>query len=53
MVVVDKQEVLTEEEKRLRENRDRKKYWQRWGSYLAERQWATGMFPFFYFRYDC
>jgi hypothetical protein len=42
MVIVDKQEVLAEEEKRLRENRDRTKYWGRWGCYLSERQWATG-----------
>ena len=50
MVIVDKQEFLTEEEKRLRQDRDRTKYWKRWGSYLAERQWATGIFssmPYF------
>ncbi|KAL9613951.1 MAG: hypothetical protein Q9167_001565 [Letrouitia subvulpina] len=32
---------LCEEEKRLQEDRERTKYWKRWGSYLAERQWAT------------
>lgn len=42
MVVFDKHEHLTEEEKRLKEDRDRTKYWKKWGSYLAERQWATG-----------
>jgi hypothetical protein len=43
MVIVDGQEFLTEEEKRLRQDRDRTKYWKRWGSYLSERQWATGI----------
>lgn len=42
MVVFDGHEYLTEEEKRLKEDRDRKKYWKKWGSYVAERQWATG-----------
>jgi hypothetical protein len=41
MVIVDKHEILSEEEKRLRQDRDRTKYWKRWGSYLSERQWAT------------
>lgn len=44
MVLVANQEVLSEEEKRLKEDRERKRYWKRWGSYLAERQWATGNF---------
>lgn len=43
MVVFDGHTFLTEEEKRLKEDRDRTKYWKKWGSYLAERQWATGM----------
>ena len=43
MVFVDKQEVITEEEKRLRQDFKREKYWKKWGSYVAERQWATGM----------
>lgn len=47
MVVFDGHEYLTEEEKRLKEDRDRKKYWKKWGSYLAERQWATGMLQTF------
>jgi hypothetical protein len=42
MVLIDKHEFLTEEEKRLKEDRDRTKYWKRWGPYVAERQWATG-----------
>lgn len=42
MVVFDNHEYLTEEEKRLKEDRDRTKYWKKWGSYVAERQWATG-----------
>jgi len=44
MVVVAQQEILSEEEKRLREDGMRKQYWKHWGSYLAERQWATGGF---------
>jgi hypothetical protein len=43
MVIVQGKEFLTEEEKRLRKDRDRKEYWKRWGPYVAERQWATGM----------
>ena len=31
----------TVEEKRLRENRLREKYWYKWGPYLSERSWAT------------
>jgi hypothetical protein len=42
MVVFDGYEVQTEEEKRLKEDRNRKKYWKKWGPYVAERQWATG-----------
>lgn len=52
MVIINKQEFLTEEEKRLRQDRDRTKYWKRWGSYLSERQWSTGMSPLFnYFQF--
>lgn len=32
---------MTQEEKRLAQDRDRKAYWRRWGSYLSERQWGT------------
>lgn len=51
MVVFDGHEYLTEEEKRLREDRQREKYWKKWGPYVSERQWATGklaicQFPF-------
>ena len=42
MVVVDQHEYLCEEEKRLRDDRERNKYWKKWGPYVAERQWATG-----------
>lgn len=42
MVVIDKHEYLSEEEKRLKEDRERTRYWKRWGPYVAERQWATG-----------
>ncbi|KAK4120828.1 hypothetical protein N657DRAFT_648622 [Parathielavia appendiculata] len=41
MVVFDNHEYLTEEERRLKEDRDRTKYWKKWGPYVAERQWAT------------
>lgn len=44
MVVVDDVEYLCEEEKRLQEDRERKRYWKKWGPYVAERQWATGVF---------
>ena len=43
MVVMDKAEILSAEEQRLKEDRERKKYWKKWGPYTAERQWATGM----------
>jgi hypothetical protein len=42
MVVFDNHEYLTEEERRLQEDRNRTKYWKKWGPYVAERQWATG-----------
>lgn len=32
---------MTQEEKRLAEDRDRQAYWKRWGPYLSERQWGT------------
>jgi len=41
MVLIDGTEYLTEEEKRLKEDRERTKYWKKWGPYVAERQWAT------------
>ncbi|KAJ5604447.1 hypothetical protein N7510_009601 [Penicillium lagena] len=41
MVLIDKHEYLTEEEKRLKEDRERTRYWKHWGPYVAERQWAT------------
>lgn len=42
MVVFDGHEFQTAEESRLNEDRKRQKYWKKWGSYVAERQWATG-----------
>jgi hypothetical protein len=33
--------LLTVEDHRLEEARQRKKHWKRWGSYLSERQWGT------------
>jgi hypothetical protein len=44
MVVFDGHEYLTEEERRLQEDRRRTKYWKKWGPYVSERQWATGQF---------
>ncbi|MEL6930741.1 MAG: glucosidase, partial [Cyanobacteria bacterium J06600_6] len=32
---------LTQEEIRLKEDRDRQAYWRRWGCYLSNRQWGT------------
>ena len=32
---------MTEEKKRLIEDRDRKKNWRQWGPYLTDRQWGT------------
>ncbi|KAF2446805.1 hypothetical protein P171DRAFT_429754 [Karstenula rhodostoma CBS 690.94] len=41
MVLIENQEYLCEEEKRLKQDRERTAYWKKWGTYLAERQWAT------------
>ncbi|KAK6359469.1 hypothetical protein TWF696_000625 [Orbilia brochopaga] len=41
MVVHGDYEFLTEEEKRLKADRDHTKYWKKWGPYVSERQWAT------------
>jgi hypothetical protein len=41
MVHIENHTVLSQEEKRLKEDRERTRYWKRWGSYVAERQWAT------------
>lgn len=41
MVQFDNFEYLCEEEKRLKQDRERTKYWKKWGPYVAERQWAT------------
>jgi len=44
MVKIDSShEYLSEEEKRLKEDREKTKYWKKWGPYVAERQWATGI----------
>ncbi len=32
---------MTKEEKRLKEDREKKSYWRKWGPYLSERQWGT------------
>lgn len=41
MVYIDNQHVESAEETRLKEDRNREKYWKKWGPYTAERQWAT------------
>ncbi|KAL2872752.1 uncharacterized protein BJX67DRAFT_17348 [Aspergillus lucknowensis] len=41
MVLINKQKYTSREEQRLQEDRDRVRYWKRWGPYVAERQWAT------------
>lgn len=41
MVLEGGQEVMSAEEQRLKEDRERTKYWKKWGPYTAERQWAT------------
>ncbi|CAG8982339.1 hypothetical protein HYALB_00005341, partial [Hymenoscyphus albidus] len=41
MVRIEDHEYLCNEEKRLREDRLKEKYWKKWGPYVAERQWAT------------
>ena len=40
-IILRIEEEVTKEEKRLKEDRDRKAYWRRWGPYLSERQWGT------------
>lgn len=42
MVLIENQQYLCEEEKRLKQDRERTAYWKKWGPYTAERQWATG-----------
>ncbi len=49
MVQIDHHEYLSEEEKRLKEDRERTKYWKKWGPYVAERQWATGKYLFLFY----
>jgi hypothetical protein len=46
MVKIEDHEYLSEEEKRLKEDREKTKYWKKWGPYVAERQWATGKTEF-------
>ncbi|KXS94720.1 hypothetical protein AC579_5764 [Pseudocercospora musae] len=41
MVLVDNKQVLSVEEQRLKEDRERTKYWKKYGPYTAERQWST------------
>lgn len=49
MVVTDRYEYLCEEEKRLKEDRERKKYWKQFGSYVQipmNRYEAFGLITF-------
>ncbi|ELR08675.1 hypothetical protein VC83_03844 [Pseudogymnoascus destructans] len=41
MVRIDQVDLLSVEEKRLKEDGEKTKYWKKWGPYVAERQWAT------------
>ncbi|KKA30518.1 hypothetical protein TD95_002090 [Thielaviopsis punctulata] len=41
MVLVNGHQITTKEEIRLRQDREKTKYWKRWGPYVSERQWAT------------
>ncbi|THC92249.1 hypothetical protein EYZ11_008281 [Aspergillus tanneri] len=41
MVLIDKHSYQSQEERRLKEDKERTRYWKRWGPYVAERQWAT------------
>ncbi|OOF99574.1 hypothetical protein ASPCADRAFT_138177 [Aspergillus carbonarius ITEM 5010] len=41
MVLIDRQDYESKEERRLKEDREHTRYWKRWGPYVAERQWAT------------
>ncbi|KAL5611916.1 hypothetical protein BROUX41_000517 [Berkeleyomyces rouxiae] len=41
MVNVTGKDNVSQEELRLREDREKTKYWKRWGPYVSERQWAT------------
>jgi hypothetical protein len=37
----DKSNILTAEERRLEESRERTAHWKRWGPYVSERAWGT------------
>ncbi|KAL2890940.1 hypothetical protein HOO65_010298 [Ceratocystis lukuohia] len=41
MVITESWSQVSNEELRLREDREKIKYWKRWGPYVSERQWAT------------
>jgi hypothetical protein len=41
MVIHNGKQHLTAEEKRLKEDKNKTKYWKRWGPYLSERQWVS------------
>ncbi|MEX1000227.1 MAG: glucosidase, partial [Thermodesulfobacteriota bacterium] len=36
-----RKKINTEEEQKLKEDKNRESYWRRWGPYLSERQWGT------------
>ena len=52
MVKIEDHEYLCDEEKRLKADRLREKYWKKWGPYVAERQWATGNITLSLCRYE-
>ncbi|KAI9722172.1 MAG: hypothetical protein M1828_004855 [Chrysothrix sp. TS-e1954] len=41
MTIADHHEYLCKEEQRLKADKERQRYWKKWGPYTAERQWAT------------
>ena len=51
MVVTDRYEYLCEEEKRLKEDRERKKYWKQFGSYVHIPVNTCGIFGLITFRW--
>ena len=52
MTIIDRHEYLCKEEQRLKEDKERQRYWKKWGPYTAERQWATGLSSPLWLRVD-
>ncbi len=40
-IIKGKQRIISQEEQRLEESRERRAHWKRWGPYLSERAWGT------------